>query len=191
MNDAQPLYKTLPLSHLSRGESLIWSAEADTEAVKKAARSRSRLIKIFYALILLTTLLLLCAAIVLTLRAGPTVYLSLYLFTLLFALFAFMLRRQMSRDREIERTAGPVIYAITDANFLIILGESGIVRRYGPTAFKRIRVKPDRRSDGGRIKFNWKRQDIGGRYTETLFIKSDPIRVGEMLRRVFGTNIRS
>lgn len=191
MNDAPLSHKTLPLSHLSSGESLVWSAEADSETVKKAARSRSRLIKIFYAAILLGTLLLLIAAIYLMQRSGPAIYLSLLLFTFLFALFAFILRRQLRHDREIARTPGPIIYAVTDKNFLIILGESGKVRRYGPKAFKRIRVRPNRRSDGGQIQFAWKRQDIGGKYSETLYLKNDPIRLGEVLHDIFGADIRS
>ena len=110
---------------------------------------------------------------------------------IIFGIFLVLIARQALRDRELQKTKGDIFYALTDKSFLIILPDTRAVRRYGPRAFGKIRVRRPKRPGGnGAILFRWQRRDIGGRYTETLHPTGDPAVLAELLRQQFGAKVR-
>lgn len=175
--------------HIPPEETLVWAEEADTEAVKKAAKTRGCLLQLIYFAILQGVLFSVMAMIYFAFVRRELDFTSLIM-AMLFGSVVFLLRRQYLRDQQIETVSGPIIYALTDKSFLIVLGDSGQARKYGPKAFQRIRVRSKDGAEGGMIQFQWQKKDIGGRYTEQLFLKSDPKQAAEALRQQFGAKVR-
>ncbi len=174
------------------GEPLLWSGMADAKAVREAARANMRWLRVFFWLTALAAAALSLASAYSVLRLGIRSSLPVLLAALIFVIAALIIRRQAWRNRELETSTGDIFYALTGKSFLVVLSDSGRVRRYGPSAFRKIRViRPGISGGKNAIWFGWQAKDIGGKYTDILYPGGDPSELVELLRLHFGAKVLS
>jgi hypothetical protein len=165
---------------------------ADAAAVREMARARGRWLGLFFWLFAPAAAALSLASAYSISRLGVWSSLPVLLAALIFVAATLIIRRQAGRDRKLSRSAGDIFYALTGKSFLVILSDTGRARRYGPSAFRRIRVTPPGRQGGkSAIWFGWQAKDIGGKYTAALHPGGDPAELAELLRLQFGAKVRS
>jgi len=174
------------------GEPLHWSGMADANAVREAARASMRWLRVFFWLAALAAAALSLTSAYSVLRLGIRSSLPVLLAALIFVIAALIIRRQAWRNRELETCTGDIFYALTEKLFLVVLSDTGRVRRYGPSAFRKIRVvRPGILGGKNAIWFGWQAKDIGGKYTDVLYPGGDPSELVELLRLHFGAKVLS